>query len=231
MIRRILTFITIGLAAASLHAATLTIEGPAERLPVAAHGRTGTVTVLVSGIGISNIAAYEAHLAVTDHLGRDASALFSLTSASPSAAWQEMAGASGTFDKVFDDGIGSMLLPAGATAADAAELAEITFEYHAGVVGTFTFELLPGSRLFDSDASFAATIQALEPCTVVVGEPGDVDGDGSVNVMDLLAVRSELGREGTAITISASDVNVDGVCNVMDLLGVRSNLGSGSGGQ
>jgi len=57
----------------------------------------------------------------------------------------------------------------------------------------------------------------------------DVDGDDCVNVMDLLAIRANLGREGSEINPPEADINGDEVVNVMDLLGVRADLGKGSG--
>ncbi len=55
----------------------------------------------------------------------------------------------------------------------------------------------------------------------------DVDDDGCVNVMDLLSVRGNLGKPGSAINPLGADVDGDGKVNVMDLLSVRSALGRG----
>ena len=55
----------------------------------------------------------------------------------------------------------------------------------------------------------------------------DVSGDGCVNVADLLIVRNNLGRSGSACD-PAIDTNGDGVINVADLLGVRNRLGKGN---
>jgi hypothetical protein len=52
---------------------------------------------------------------------------------------------------------------------------------------------------------------------------GDADGDGCVNVADLLTVRNCMGSTGTV----AGDLNGDGFCNVADLLMVRNHLGNG----
>ena len=43
----------------------------------------------------------------------------------------------------------------------------------------------------------------------------DVNGDGSVNVLDLIVIASELGDAGTPLT---ADVNRDGVVNILDLI-------------
>ena len=44
---------------------------------------------------------------------------------------------------------------------------------------------------------------------------GDINGDGSVNVLDLVVIASELGSEGQDLT---ADVNRDGAVNVLDLI-------------
>ena len=44
---------------------------------------------------------------------------------------------------------------------------------------------------------------------------GDINGDGSVNVLDLVVIASELGSEGQDLT---TDVNRDGAVNVLDLI-------------
>jgi len=57
----------------------------------------------------------------------------------------------------------------------------------------------------------------------------DVSGDGCVNIMDLLSIRANLGKEGSQIVPRLADVDADGMVNVMDLLAVRAGLGTGSG--
>jgi hypothetical protein len=49
-----------------------------------------------------------------------------------------------------------------------------------------------------------------------------------VNVVDLLIVRNNLGKSGSAIHPPAADQDGDGVCNVVDLLLVRNRLGVGT---
>ena len=48
-------------------------------------------------------------------------------------------------------------------------------------------------------------------------KPPDVNGDGVVNVLDLLVITSDLGDTGQNI---ATDVNGEGVVNVLDLVSV-----------
>ncbi len=50
----------------------------------------------------------------------------------------------------------------------------------------------------------------------------DVNGDGSVNILDLVSVAAKLGQTGT----SSADVNADGVVNIRDLVLVAGALGT-----
>ena len=59
------------------------------------------------------------------------------------------------------------------------------------------------------------------------GLPGDVNGDGCVNVADMLMVRNNLGESGSGISPPGADVNDDGLVNIADLLLVRNRLGDG----
>ncbi len=64
--------------------------------------------------------------------------------------------------------------------------------------------------------------------TVIVTEAtrlaADVNGDGTVNIQDLVLVASNLGQTGE----NASDVNGDGVVNIQDLVRVAGALGDGA---
>ena len=64
--------------------------------------------------------------------------------------------------------------------------------------------------------------------TVIVTEATrlatDVNGDGTVNIQDLVLVSSNLGQTGE----KASDVNGDGVVNIQDLVRVAGALGDGA---
>ena len=52
--------------------------------------------------------------------------------------------------------------------------------------------------------------------------PWDVNGDGTVNIQDLVLVASELGQSGEALK---GDVNGDGLVNILDLVLVSSHFG------
>lgn len=62
-----------------------------------------------------------------------------------------------------------------------------------------------------------------------IHELGDVNDDNCVNVLDLLAVRANLGKTGSEISPPEADIDGDEVVNVLDLLAVRAGLGKGSG--
>ena len=51
----------------------------------------------------------------------------------------------------------------------------------------------------------------------------DVNGDGTVNIQDLVLVASSLGKTGPA----SADVNADGVVDIRDLVTVAGALGHG----
>jgi len=52
---------------------------------------------------------------------------------------------------------------------------------------------------------------------------GDVTGDGSVNIFDLVSVRNSL-NQGVSEANFRADVNADGSINIFDLVAVRNNL-------
>jgi hypothetical protein len=53
---------------------------------------------------------------------------------------------------------------------------------------------------------------------------GDVNGDGTVNTVDLVAFRTAFGTISIG-TLSPFDVNGDGVINVLDLTAIRNRFG------
>jgi hypothetical protein len=59
---------------------------------------------------------------------------------------------------------------------------------------------------------------------ITVKLAGDVDSDGTVNILDKVAVRNAFGASGPAGTIPA-DVNADGVVNILDKVIVRNQFG------
>ena len=63
----------------------------------------------------------------------------------------------------------------------------------------------------------------LIPLTTETRLPADVNGDGRVNVLDLVTVARSLGKP--ASNNPAADLNDDGVINVLDLVIVAKNLG------
>lgn len=53
---------------------------------------------------------------------------------------------------------------------------------------------------------------------------GDANGDGVVNILDLVQVRNDYGKSGNPGWLPA-DVNIDGVVNILDLVIVRNQYG------
>ncbi|NLX20688.1 MAG: hypothetical protein GXY55_03315, partial [Phycisphaerae bacterium] len=58
--------------------------------------------------------------------------------------------------------------------------------------------------------------------------PGDADGDGVVNIFDLVQVRNALNQAATDTTFP-KDVTADGLVNIFDLVAVRNNLNQSVG--
>ena len=60
-----------------------------------------------------------------------------------------------------------------------------------------------------------------------VGQEGDTDGNGIVNLDDLNAVRNNFGNTGTPGSTPGDAFPFDGIVNLDDLNGVRNNFGAG----
>ena len=109
---------------------------------------------------------------------------------------------------------------AGATNGDGT-LATITFE----VIAEDTFTLTLAEVLL-SDPNGQTTVPKVENAEIsktgATGLKGDVNGDGTVNISDLVLVASNLGQTGQ----NAADVNGDGVVNIADLVLVAGALGT-----
>ncbi len=58
--------------------------------------------------------------------------------------------------------------------------------------------------------------------TTIKPIPGDINGDGTVNIQDLVLVANQIGKSGEGLS---GDVNMDGEVNILDLVQVASYLG------
>ena len=100
-------------------------------------------------------------------------------------------------------------------------LATITFE----VIAEDTFTLTLAKMLL-SDPNGKTSVPKVENAEIsktgATGLKGDVNGDGQVNISDLVLVASNLGKTGP----NAADVNGDGQVNISDLVLVASALGT-----
>lgn len=101
----------------------------------------------------------------------------------------------------------------------------------AGTFATLTFEVLDAKRTRivlvdanladDSDEPLAAT---LKNHVVILHNVVDVNGDGKVNILDLVRVATAFGDPVTDAN-RAADVNRDGEINILDLVRIAQNLG------
>ena len=100
-------------------------------------------------------------------------------------------------------------------------LATITFE----VIAEETFTLTLSDVLL-ADSKGNSSVPTVENAQITkvkaAGLKGDVNGDGQVNIADLVLVASNLGKTGQ----NAADVNGDGQVNIADLVLVAGALGT-----
>ena len=100
-----------------------------------------------------------------------------------------------------------------------------------GTLATITFEVIEVKKstvtLSDvllSDSAETASRPQVEDAQII--EPPqvneDVNGDGDVNILDLVRVAGQLGQSGQ----NSADVNGDGIVNILDLVAVAAALGN-----
>jgi hypothetical protein len=97
----------------------------------------------------------------------------------------------------------------------------------AGVRNAFdpTFVLL-GTQSLSPDVFIAGGLKLVGP-PLVEGQDGDTNGDGTVDLDDLNAVRNNFGATGTPGSTPGDAFPFDGVVDLDDLNGVRNNFGAG----
>ena len=98
-------------------------------------------------------------------------------------------------------------------------LATLTFEIIAVKASILTLsDVLLSNSTGETFAPQVENSQITEPTKLI----GDVNGDGTINIGDLVLVASNLGQTGQ----NAADVNSDGVVNIADLVLVAGALGT-----
>ena len=96
--------------------------------------------------------------------------------------------------------------------------------------GTYDCQVMLTEESFHSTTlyggNWAAAMGAPVHFTIVPPVLGDVTLDCTVNIIDLIFVRSRLNQNVTTGDNRLADVNNDGVINILDLIWVRNRLGS-----
>ncbi|RKU39578.1 hypothetical protein C6496_00255 [Candidatus Poribacteria bacterium] len=101
-----------------------------------------------------------------------------------------------------------------------------------GVLATITFEVLTVQASTVNVSGYLTTPNGLRStptfknAKVITALLGDVNRDGTVNILDLVLVGSSFGKH-VPETGNPADVNEDGVINVVDLVTVAGAIGSG----
>ena len=102
-----------------------------------------------------------------------------------------------------------------------------------GVLATITFEILAVQASTVNVSGYLTTPNGLrsnpifKDAKVIVALLGDVNRDGTVNILDLVLVSSSFGQQ-VPETGNPADVNEDGVVNIVDLVKVAGALGAGA---
>ena len=105
-------------------------------------------------------------------------------------------------------------------------LATLTFEVVAFKESSLTLSEIilvapNGERYFPRIENEQVQVELPEPTGIV----GDVNGDGAVNLQDLVLIGSNLGQTGR----NDADVNGDGIVDIVDLVKVADAMGNGAG--
>ena len=90
-------------------------------------------------------------------------------------------------------------------------------ERHRNFNGSFSIV-----RVYDRALSPEEVLQNIGATVIPIANPADVNGDGVVNILDLVAVARGLGTDKPE-----ADVNGDGLVNVFDLVQVAGAIGGG----
>jgi len=104
----------------------------------------------------------------------------------------------------------------------------------AGTLETITIDGLPPGTtcwvaliVIDDLGNESGLSNVATGATDPAGPPGDANGDGCVNILDLVLVRNNINRDPGSDGHPGCDVNGDGSINILDLIFVRNHINEG----
>ncbi|MGN0113841.1 MAG: leucine-rich repeat protein [Acutalibacteraceae bacterium] len=80
------------------------------------------------------------------------------------------------------------------------------------------------NKLFDLDKNKVTADELVIPKLEMTVIYGDANGDGKINLLDLIAMRKYLAKWNVEIDLTAADCNADGKVNLLDLILMRKYL-------
>jgi len=215
-------------ATAAYTTSSVIIKGPGERGEGILPYGGGTLTVDVFLAGFPAINYLETAVQFTDLAGNPASFPVQTTDASSAFGnlmidFNAMDFPHATTYAMSANGpmIGFVSM-ADASAISETRIFTITYRYGPSDHGTHAIAADP--RFTEAGTLTADLPYYSVPGSVTISIPGDLNGDCTVNILDLIALRPHIGERGPSGSLYG-DLNNDGLINILDLVQIRQRLG------